>query len=62
MSNEQRYYDVLSRIACKYLSAAKLLKHGEKLYGVEGNEAVAMAYENIQADAESAIHGKRRPK
>lgn len=62
MSNERLYYDVLRTIAKGYLSAEKLLEKGEKLYGVSGNEAVVMAYENIQTEAADAIRGKRRPK
>jgi hypothetical protein len=61
-SNEQRYYDALRRIAKGYLSSERLHRDGEKLYGVSGEMAVEMAYDNIQAEAAEAIHGRRRPR
>lgn len=62
MSNEQLYYDVLRRIAKDYLPADRILREGEKRYGVPGDEALVMSYENIQADAAAAIRNRRRPK
>lgn len=38
--NEQRYYDALKRITKRYLPAARLLRDGQKLYGVSGEEAL----------------------
>ena len=61
-SNEQIYYDVLKRIAKSYASPERLKRDSEKRYGCSGDEALEMAYENIQWDAERAIKGKRRPK
>ena len=61
MNNEQRYFDALTKIAKHYMPAEKLLRDGEKLYGVSGKEALEMAYENIQDEARAAIKGRRRP-
>lgn len=61
MSNEQRYYDALKRIT-KYQTPAQLARRAEMQYGCSGDEAIEMAYENIQQEARNAIAGKRRPK
>jgi hypothetical protein len=59
--NERRYYEVLQRIARHYHTSERLLKDGEKLYGVPGDEALVMAYDNIRSDAAEAIRGRRKP-
>lgn len=59
MSNEQRYYDALKRIARDYQKSDRLLRDGD--CGLEGPEALGMAYDNIQSEAAAAIRGKRRP-
>lgn len=61
-TNEQRYFDALKRIARQYDSAQKVVSSACVRYGLEGSEALEMAYENIQNDAANAIRGKRRPK
>lgn len=61
LTNEQRYYDTLRRIAREYQTAARILK-GPSLVGLDEVEELEMAYENIQAEAAAAIKGKRRPK
>lgn len=61
-SNEQRYYDALIRIGRCYDTAEKVLRNAERRYGLDGSEALQMAYENIQGEALIAIRGKRRPK
>jgi hypothetical protein len=60
MSNEQRYFDVLTRIAKNHQTAKQLLRNDQ--YGLEPMEALEMAYENMQAEAKAAIKGRRRPK
>lgn len=60
-TNEQRYYDTLTRIAKHYQTAQQLLCSGERQYGIDGTEALEYAYENIQGEARAAIKGKRRP-
>lgn len=62
MSNEQRYFDALRRIARGYQTPDQLRRNSEKEYGVRYEEALEMAYENLQAEAKCAIRGKRRPK
>jgi hypothetical protein len=62
MSNEQRYFDALKRIA-SYQSAERLLKKSWDDWGLDdGKEALEYAYENIREDAKRAVKGKRRPK
>lgn len=62
MSEEQKYYDVLKKIARGYQSAPEVLRNAENEYGLSPCEALEMAYDNIQVEAENAIRGKRRPK
>lgn len=60
-SNEFIYYAALKRIA-SYGSPNWIRQHAEKEYGLEAEEAIEMAYENVLYEAEQAIKGKRRPK
>lgn len=60
-NNESAYYDVLKRIT-RYDSVERLRKNAEKLYGVFYEEAIEMAYANIQEEARMAIRGKRKPR
>jgi len=62
MSHEQYYYDVLKRIAKGYQTPDQLRRRSEKDWGLEYHEALEMTFENLQAEAARAIHGKRRPK
>lgn len=59
-SNEQLYYDTLKRIARDYMTPAQLFRTAKNV-GLQPDEHMEMSYENIQAEAERAIHGKRRP-
>lgn len=59
LEDAQRYYDALKRIARQYRSAESLLRRGD--CGLNGVEALEMAYENIQSEAIAAVRGKRRP-
>lgn len=61
MTNEQRYYDALNLIT-KYDTPERLKKRAERDYGLTGDEAIEMAYENVLNEARMAIKGKRRPK
>lgn len=58
--SELTYYNTLKLIA-SYASPAKLQRDSEKLYGLDYEEALEMAYENVLAVAKEAIRGKRRP-
>lgn len=60
-SNEQRYFDALKRIT-KYMSPERLRARSEREYGLSFEEALEMAYDNIQGEAEIVVRGKRRPK
>lgn len=58
----QRYYDALLKISREFYSADRLMKTSERLYGLSPEEALVMAYENMQNAAKIAIKGRRRPK
>lgn len=62
MNDAQRYYDALRRIAHDYASPEELRRTAERRYWLNGDEAIAMAYENVMEEARVAIHRKRRPK
>lgn len=61
-TNEQRYFDTLKRIAHQYDTVEQVKKSAGRRYGLEPDEALEMAYENLQNEARVAIKGKRRPK
>ena len=56
----RRYYDALKRIAA-YETAERLLRHGERNYGISGEEVLEMSYENMHCEARAAIKGRKRP-
>lgn len=60
IEREQKLYDALKRIAA-YAPPENLRKHSERVYGLEGDEAIEMAYENVIQEAKNAIKGMRRP-
>jgi hypothetical protein len=60
IEREQRLFDALKRIT-SYSSPADLRRTSEKKYGLEGDEAIEMAYENVLQEARNAIKGLRRP-
>lgn len=62
MSNEAMYYATLRRIAKHYQTSDRLRRNAERQYGLAYEEALEMAYDNIQMDAANAIRGKRAPK
>lgn len=59
---EQAYYDALKSISKDFMTTEQLRRNSEKLYGLPFEEAMEMAYDNMQAIATQAIKGKRRPK
>jgi hypothetical protein len=63
MSNEQRYYDTLKRIAKSYMTPDQIRRDADRgnLCTDSYEEFLEMAYENIQGEARIAIKGKRRP-
>jgi hypothetical protein len=61
VETEQRLYDALKRITA-YMPPEKLEKVCEKKYGLERDEAIEMAYENVLSEAAQAIKGMQRPK
>lgn len=61
MSNEEKFYGALKRISA-YMPASKLRARSDKLYGLEGDEAIEMAYENVIEEAKRALRGYRKPK
>jgi hypothetical protein len=58
---EQRLYEALKRIT-RYETPERLRKYGERAYGVSGEEAVEMAYENVLSEAARGIRGVRARK
>lgn len=61
LERELRLYDALKRIA-QYESPESLRECADEEYGLGGDEAIEMAYENVIAEAKRAIAGRRRPK
>ena len=57
----QRLYGALATIA-RYQSTDHLRKHSHRDWGVGYEEALEMAYENVQETARQAIKGVRLPK
>lgn len=60
LEREQRLYDALKKIT-RYDSPDTLRRRSEKDYGLEGDEAIEYAYENVLQEAANAIKGMRRP-
>lgn len=60
LEREQRLYDALKRIAA-YMAPEKLRNCSQKQYGLEADEAIEYAYENVLSEAKFAIKGMRRP-
>ncbi len=56
---EMRLYATLRRIAKGYQTPDQLRRRSEKDWGVGYEEALEMAYENLQQEAANAIHGLR---
>lgn len=59
IEKQQRLCDALKRIAKDYRSAESILRKPD--FGLDPEECLAMAYENIQATAKAAIKGMTRP-
>lgn len=57
----QKIYDTLKQIS-KFQTLEQLQRNSEKQYGLEYNEVLEMAYENIINGAKLTIKGIRRPK
>ncbi len=60
--SEAAYFDALRAIARDYQTPEQLRRSAERDYGLPYEEVLEMAYDNMQATAKRAIHGKRRPK
>lgn len=57
----QRLYDALRQIT-DYSSPKQLHRDAQKRLGLDPNEAIEMAYENVLEIAKAAIKGMKRPK
>lgn len=57
---EHRFYSTLKRIAA-YHSPQRLRRRSDREYGLAFEEAIEMAYENMQSEARAALKGYRRP-
>lgn len=60
IEREQKLFDALKRIS-RYDDPERLRKRAWKEYGLDGDEAISMAYENVLAEAKNAIKGMRKP-
>lgn len=58
---EVRLYAALKRIS-KYQTPASLRRFSSRDVGLDGDEAIEMAYENVIDEAKWAIRGIRAPK
>jgi len=56
---EIRLYLALKKIAKSYDSATTILKTAEERYGLNPDECLEMAYDNIQIEAREAIRNVR---
>ncbi len=57
---EIRLWGYLKRIT-QYDPPDRLRKRAEKDYGVSGDEAIEMAYDNVRMEAANALKGVRPP-
>lgn len=62
VKHEQEYFDALKKIAREYRPSEWFEAHAEKEYGLSPDEALQMAYDNMQQEAANAIRGRTRPK
>lgn len=60
IEKQQRLFDALALIARSFKTVDQI--HRNPDWGLETDEELEMAYENIQCIAKSAIKGMRRPK
>lgn len=58
---EARFYFTLRRIMA-YMTPDQLRRQAEKQSGLDYEEALEMAYENVREEALAALTGYRRPK
>lgn len=56
------YFDALRHIDKDFMTSDQLRRNAEKMYGLPFEEALEMAYDNMQDVARRAVRGKRRPK
>lgn len=61
MTDFQRMYAALTVIA-NYAPPARLRKQAQREYGLDPDEAIEMAYENVIAEAKAALRGVKKPK
>ena len=59
-SRELRYFDALKRIA-SYEPPERLRRNSGDDYGLDADEAIEYAYQNVIAEAKGALKGMKRP-
>lgn len=57
----QQMYNALKRITL-YDSPERIKRKAHKVYGLEANEALEYAYENVISEAHAGLRGVRIPK
>ena len=60
MTKEQKYFDALKKIS--QYDSIKGLYRASKIVGLDDQEHLEMAYENLIETAKDAVKGERRPK
>jgi hypothetical protein len=60
LSNEQRYFDALKRIAKDFQTSDQIRRYAGQ-YGCDHIDELEMSYENMQQMARNIIRGQRRP-
>jgi hypothetical protein len=60
IEKSQRLYDALKTIS--QFDSPERVMAGSEAMGLDPSEALEMAYDNVLAEAKSAIRGIRRPK
>lgn len=59
MTTERKMYEALRRIAKDYQTPTQLRRTCERDYGLDYEDALEMAYENIRNEAKRAIKGMK---
>lgn len=60
LKHEQQYFETLKRIA-SFQTPEQLRRKSEKQYGLNYEEALEYAYENMREAAREAVRGRRMP-
>lgn len=62
LQQERDNFWIALHVIAQYLPPEKLQIHGQRLYGLQPEEAIEYAYENVLGLAKTTIKGTRKPK